>query len=417
MTSIPDPDTPSRSPFAPPLRPFLVLWGGQAVSLLGSQAVQFALIWWITETTRSATLLSAAALAGLAPQILLGPLLGTLVDRWDRKRVMLLADGAAAAAAAGLAVAFASGRAEAWHVLLLLLVRSLAAGLQTPALQATTTLMVPERWLTRIQGLNQALAGGSAIVAAPLGALLAATLPMEAVMGFDVATALVAVVALALVAVPPPERSAARAAGLLDELAAGARYLARRRGHLALVAVASVVNLWLVPAFALLPLFVSEALAGDVALLGGMSSLFGVGSLAGGVALSAWGGFPRRIVTSIVGLVALGAAVLALGAVPAGSPSAALVAMAAVGLAVPFVNGPILAIFQATIEPAFQGRVFSWMGSVAGLTAPLGLVLAAPVAEALGTRTWLVGGGTACLVVAAVMALAPAIAGIERRPT
>ena len=99
-----EPQSPSR-----PVRAFWVLWSGQAVSLLGTQAVQLALVWWITERTRSAAMLAASAFLALAPQVLFGPLIGALVDRWDRKKVMMIADGSAALASAALAALFAAG--------------------------------------------------------------------------------------------------------------------------------------------------------------------------------------------------------------------------------------------------------------------------------------------------------------------
>src|SRR5215510_6947743 len=118
-------------------RPFFILWTGQSLSLVGSQAVQFALIWWLTETSGSATILATATLLGLLPPIVLGPVIGTLIDRWDRKTVIV------AAASLLLAWLFAVGIAEIPHVLSLLFLRALGAAFHSPAMTASTTLMVP----------------------------------------------------------------------------------------------------------------------------------------------------------------------------------------------------------------------------------------------------------------------------------
>ncbi len=155
-----------------PLKPFFIIWSGQAVSLLGSQLVQFALIWWLTQETGSATVLAIASLVGLLPQVLLGPFIGVLVDRWNRRWTMLLADSVVALATVLLFLLFWFGLIQTWHVFVILFIRSLGGAFHFPAMNASTTLMVPEDKLTQIQGLNQMLEGGLMILAAPLGALL-----------------------------------------------------------------------------------------------------------------------------------------------------------------------------------------------------------------------------------------------------
>src|SRR5262249_22987026 len=158
---------------------------GQAVSLLGSMAVQFALIWWLTQHTGSTAILATATLLGLLPLVALGPVIGVLVDRWDRKRVMLAADGLVALASLVLAYLFTTGAATTSVVFVILFLRGLGGAFHAPAMLASTSLMVPDEHLTRIQGLNQMLQGGMTIVSAPLGALLLGYLPMSGVMLID----------------------------------------------------------------------------------------------------------------------------------------------------------------------------------------------------------------------------------------
>ena len=284
--------TPDR-----PMRPFFILWTGQSLSLVGSQAVQFALIWWLTETSGSATILATATLLGLLPPIVLGPVIGALIDRWNRKTVMLAADGFVAVASLLLAWLFSAGIADIPHVLALLFLRALGAAFHSPAMTASTTLMVPEKHLTRIQGLNQSMQGLLTIVAAPLGALLLAIFSMTGVMMVDVGTALLAILPLLAIRVPRPTRSDDLGrSSVWAETAAGFRYLVRRRGHATLIAMAALINALLVPAFSLLPLLVLQRLNGGAAQLGWLSSSLGVGLIVGGVALGAWGGFRKRIV-------------------------------------------------------------------------------------------------------------------------
>jgi DHA3 family macrolide efflux protein-like MFS transporter len=396
-------------------RPFFVLWTGQSLSLIGSQAVQFALIWWLTERSGSAAILATATLLGLLPPVVLGPVIGTLIDRWDRKRVMLAADGITAAAALLLAGLFATGTAEVGHVLGLLFLRALGAAFHAPAMTASTTLMVPEKYYTRIQGLNQSVQGVLAIVAAPLGALLLTVFSMTGVMMVDVGTALLAILPLAAIRVPQPPRSAAASEGssVRAETMAGFRYLMSRRGHRTLVAMSALINAFVVPAFALLPLLVLERLNGGAVQFGWLSSSLGVGLIVGGVGLSAWGGFRKRIVTAMTGMIALGLAVTAVGITPASSFAWALISMSCVGIIVPLVNGPVHAIFQATIAPDYQGRAFTLIASLATGAAPLGLIVAAPVAELLDVGAWYLAGGVACVAMGIAGLLAPSLRAIE----
>jgi DHA3 family macrolide efflux protein-like MFS transporter len=402
---------------SPRMTPFLVLWTGQALSLIGSMAVQFALIWWLTQETGSAAVLAMAALFGLLPTVVLGPVAGVLVDRWDRKRVMLASDGMVALASLVLAFLYFSGGATTEIAFLILFLRGLAGAFHAPAMVASTSLMVPAEHLARIQGLNQMLQGGITIVSAPLGALLLGLLPMAGVMLVDVGTALVAIVPLVFIRVPRPARSAGAALGaassIWSEMIAGGRYLLERRGHVNLVVMAALINMCLVPAFSLLPLLVSGELGEGALQLGWITSAFGIGAIAGGIALGVWGGTRRRILTVLPALVGLGISVAALGLAPSYAP--ALAAMLVIGLVVPLANGPIQAILQATVAPDYQGRVFTLIGSLAGVTAPLGLLLAAPIAEMVGVRAWYLAGGLTCAAMGLVGFFLPALMRIEEQ--
>jgi DHA3 family macrolide efflux protein-like MFS transporter len=400
------------------MTPFLVLWTGQALSILGSMAVQFALIWWLTQETGSAAVLAMAALLGLLPTVALGPVIGVLVDRWDRKRIMLAADGMVALASLVLAFLYYSGGATIEIVFLILFLRGLGGAFHAPAMLASTSLMVPVEHLARIQGLNQMLQGGINIVSAPLGAFLLGLLPMTGVMLVDVGTALFAIVPLVFIRVPRPSRAAGAAleaaSSIWSEMIAGARYLLERRGHMSLVVMAALINMCLVPAFSLLPLLVSGELGGDALQLGWITSAFGIGTIVGGIALGIWGGTRRRILTVLPALIGVGISVVALGLAPA--YASAIAAMLLVGLIVPFANGPIQAILQATIAADYQGRTFTLMGSLAGLTMPLGLLLAAPIAEMVGVRAWYLAGGLTCIAMGIAGFFLPSLMRIEEPP-
>lgn len=176
---------------------FFTIWGGQALSILGSQLVQFALIWHLTVKTGSATVLATASLVGMLPHVILGPLVGTLVDRRNRRLIMLFADSIIALATIVLALLFALDAAALWHIYVVMFIRSMAGGFHGNAMSASTSLMVPVEQLTRVQGINQMLNGGLNVLSAPLGALLLKMLPIQGILVIDVATALIALLPLA----------------------------------------------------------------------------------------------------------------------------------------------------------------------------------------------------------------------------
>ncbi len=398
--------------------PFFSIWTGQAFSLVGSRVAQFALIWWLTKLTGSATVLATASLAALVPDIVLGPLAGAYVDRWNRRIVMMVADSLIALASLGLAVLFWTGAIEIWHVYVIMAVRSVGGAFHWPAMQASTSLMVPNEHLSRVAGLNQAMKGALNIVGPPLGALLLELVPLHGVMMVDVGTALLAVLPLAFVEVPQPRRTELAAGqggkpSIWTDVRGGLEYIRNWRGLVVLIGFALVFKIALTPAFSLLPLLVSEYFSGDAAQLSMMESVAGVGIVLGGLALSVWGGFRRKIFTSMTGMVALGLGFIVLGLTPSTLFWLALGGVLVIGLMLPMVDGPFMAILQGTVAPEMQGRVFTIISSLFSISSPLGLVIAGPVSDALGLQVWYVVAGVLCAASGLVGMLIPSVVHIE----
>jgi DHA3 family macrolide efflux protein-like MFS transporter len=395
---------------------FFTIWVSQALSLVGSSLAQFALVWWLTQTTGSATVLATATLMSLLPGVVLGPLAGALVDRWNRRLVMIAADGTVALASAWLALLFWTGGIQVWHVYVAALVRAIGGSFHWPAMQASTSLMVPEKQLTRVAGLNQTMYGVLNIISPPLGALLLGLLPLHAIMGIDVGTALLAIAPLLFLTVPQPTRSlpaASRRATVWQDLGEGLRYIWQWPGAVALLGMAAVINLLVNPGFSLLPLLVTRHFNGGALQLGGLESAWGFGVIAGGLILSAWGGFRRRILTTLVGLIGMGLGTLVLGLAPATAFWLAVGSMFFAGLMNPITNGPVMAILQARVEPQMQGRVFTVVGSLSSAMSPLGLAVAGPVADWLGVQVWFLVGGAVCALMGMVGLFVPAILFME----
>jgi DHA3 family macrolide efflux protein-like MFS transporter len=404
------------------MRKFFIVWTGQAFSLFGSALVQFALAWWLTKSTGSATVLATATLVALLPQVLAGPFVGPLVDRWDRKRIMIVADLAIALVTAGLVALFVAGVIRPWHIYLAALARGLGQTFHFPAMQAATPLLVPKEHLARVAGLNQGLQGAIAVVAPPVGALALGLLPVPAVLAVDIVTAAIAVSCLATVAIPRPEPSAAVVAGaatapgrrgVLADMAAGIRYVRAWPGLVLLMAMAAILNFFLVPTSSLLPILVMKHFGGGPLQLSWLEAAMGVGLVVGGLGLGAWGGFKRRMHTSLLGVSIAGAGIGAVGLVPAGLLGVAVALMFIAGTALSLANGPLFAVMQATVAKDMQGRIFTLVGSLSGAMMPLGLAVAGPVSDVIGVRTWYLVAGAVTVAMAVGAGFVPSLMRIE----
>ena len=201
----------------------------------------FALIWWLTEKTGSATVLAMATLFAMLPQIVLGPLVGVYVDRWNRRVTMIVADSLIALASLGLAYLFWSGHVQVWHVYAIMLFREIGGTFHWPAMQSSTTLMVPEQHLARVSGLNQAMLGALNIIGPALGALLLSVGCIYHAMLLDVITAILATTPLYFIAIPQPKRklngnAAGEKTSVRADLMEGLRYMLNWRGLMLLTA-------------------------------------------------------------------------------------------------------------------------------------------------------------------------------------
>ena len=398
---------------------FIPIWGAQIFSLLGSGLVQFALVWYITQQTGSAAMLAAATFVGLLPDVLLSPFAGALVDRLNRRVVMIIADGAIALTTLGLVLLFAFDRIEIWHIFVVLFLRSLGGTFHWPAMQASTALMVPDQHLSRFAGLNQALRGGLNIVAPPLGALLMSLLQFYQVIAIDVITAIIAIMPLFFINIPQPHQTDAQTrvtpSSVLRDVVDGFNYVKGWRGMFMLILTAAFLNFLLAPSGTLMPLMVTQVFHGDVWKLSLLESMMGIGIVIGGLLLGVWGGFKNRVATSLIGVIGIGLGVLIFGLAPANLFWLAVVGMAFTGFMSPIANGPLQAIMQSKIEPEMQGRVMGLINSLCAMMMPISLLIAAPVAELVGLRVWYWVGGGLVMLIGVGLCLVPEVLHLESR--
>jgi len=397
---------------------FAAIWGAEALSLFGTQLVQFALVWWITKSTGSATMLAVATLVALFPQIVVAPLAGALVDRWDRRWVMIFANAGIALSTIALALLFLFNTVQLWQIYLAMFVRATGSAFRWPAMQASTAMMVPQKHLARVAGLNNSLFGLASIISPSFGALLIELgLPMYTLLTVDIAAASIAILPLLLVRIPVPQRRALNATqtSVLRDFLDGLRFVLRWRTMFALLAAAAVIMFFSYPANSLIPLLVTKHFGGGAIQFGGLQSAFGFGVAAGGALLGIWGGFKKRMTTALASLFLQGVGFAAVGLVPTNGFAWAVAAMGLVGLMNPVCTGSLFAIVQSTVPHEMQGRIMSLLISLSSVAAPLGLAAAGPLADRYGIGIWFLIAGIVMIAVAILSALAPAVRNVESR--
>lgn len=393
-------------------RRYWSIFGGQALSLIGSAMTQFVLLWWITDTTGSAAALGVAGVAALLPQALLSPVGGILADRYSRRAIMIGADVISAACMLVLIGLFASGGAQLWHVYTMMAVRSAMQAFQTPAAGASTAMLVPASFLPRAAGLNQTLQGVMTVAAAPLGALAISVLPLSAALSIDVATALLGIAPLLRYAVPQPRVTREAGAGVLSDFRAGVHVVWRDAGLRRLYLLLGAVVLAVMPTFTLTPLLVKTHFGGGAGQVALMEGLSGVGMIAGGVLVAALN--PRRPVMTILLSFAASCLTVALTALAPGEAFwLAVVWWVVSGVTFSFGNAPMTALLQRVIPNELQGRALSLLNTVMGLAGPVGLALAGPLGEWIGVRGVFVVGGVLSGAAALAGFLSPALRRLD----
>jgi DHA3 family macrolide efflux protein-like MFS transporter len=382
--------------------------------------VQFALVWWLTQKTGSATILATASLVAYLPMVFLGPFAGAIVDRVNRKSVMILADALVATTTLILVFIAAYGQLAPWHIYAAMFLRSLGQAFHYPAMQASTSLLVPEEHLSRVAGINQALNGAMNIIAPPSGALLIGAMQLHWVLSIDILTAVLAILPLLIVHIPQPVQVLTSVGkpivgSILIDIKEGFLYVYRWKGLFYVLLFAVMINFLIGPAFTLLPLLVTKHFHGTAIHYGWMESAIGIGIVIGGLGLGAWGGFKRKVLTSMVGIAGMGIGALIIGFAPGNLYWVGIAGVFVLGLMNPIANGPFFALIQSKVDPGVQGRVMTMTSSITSGLTPLALIIAGPLADSYGIQTWFVLGGILCLVIATLMGMIKIIFNLEEQ--
>lgn len=379
---------------------FAIIYGGQAFSLLGSAAVQFAVIWWLTVETESAVVLTVASIVAFLPSLLVGPFAGVWIDRYNRRTVMIAADSLVALSSVVLGVVFLMTETPPiWFLYLILFVRGLGNTFHGPAMQAAIPMLVPAEMLTKAGGWGNLVVSLSNMLGPVLGAALMASLPVEAIMLVDIVGAAFAVICLLFVKIPDIPRSG-EPLHMLSEMKAGLQAIRENKPFVAICVPMLMVNVLYMPLGSLFPLLVRTHFQGTAWHNGIAEFFFAGGLLLSSLIIGLWGGMKNRFLMASLAVGFLGAVTLISGALPQAGFWAFVVCCFAMGFTGTFINVPLMAYTQESFAPEVMGKAISLWISVVSLAMPVGLLLAGPISQAVGVDVWFFWSGAALLVTA-----------------
>lgn len=380
-----------------------VIWCGQAISIFATVAASFAAIWYITENTSSAVWLSLASMAALLPVALLSPFGGVAADRYNRKHLVILADGSAGFFSLVLALVVMSGHLSVPLMLLLLAVRTGGQAFHGPAMTALMPHLVPKRHLMRINSMDQSITSLSTIVGPALGILLYTYVGLHGVMLLDAVCAAIACLCLATVKVKANTSPSNDHGSVFAELKEGATFIYKDKGLRSLMLLIMFTMLLFMPVASLDPLMVYEHFKGDGFQASLVEAVFGIGLLIGSAVILVWGGGSKHIPLIIVSGIVLGLALAACGFLQSDQFHLFAVLVGIAAAAIGCCNAPIMPILQNKAPDEKFGRVMGIFLAGSSLAAPLGLSFSGFIAEAIGITTWFIVCGslvTLCCAIA-----------------
>ncbi|MEC1773694.1 MFS transporter [Schinkia azotoformans] len=382
------------------LKNIILFLSSQTISLFGSSLVQYAMMWYITLTTESGVMMTLYIICGFIPTFLLSPVAGVWADRYNRKMLIILADGLIAMATLILAILFLLGFDAIWLLFVMAAVRAFGTGIQMPAVGAILPQIVPKDKLTKVNGANGSIQAVIMFVAPMVSAALLTMTSIEIIFFIDVITAAMAIVTLlAFVKISIHEKAAEKqTTSYLNDFKQGLQYINNHGFLKQFFLFFAVFFVLMAPAAFLTPLQVTRSFGGDVWRLTAIEIAFSIGMMAGGGIIASWGGFQNKIKTLGFASVIMGVCTIALGIVPVFWIY--LVFMALFGVAMPIFNTPANVLLQEKVEEDYLGRVFGVMGMISTSMMPLGMLIFGPIADYIKIEWLLLGTGVFIIILA-----------------
>lgn len=369
----------------------------QTISLFGSAIVQYAIVWYITLTTSSGRMLTFSTLCGFLPQIIVSLFAGVWIDKYNRKWLVMLSDAVIAVSTLLLAITFLAGWKNIWLLLAVLIIRSAGTGIQTPAVNALIPQIVPTEHLMKINGVYSTLSSIIMFISPAVSGAVLSAAPLEAALFIDVLTAVIGVGITSTIYIKPYVSKIKSGNTHIQEIKNGFIYL-KDNPLIKRVIIFQLVILFLIsPSAFLTPLMVSRTFGSEVWRLTASEMTYSLGMVIGGLLITAWGGFKKRINTTILAGAFYGVLMIGLGKAPIFLVY--LFCNTLIGITSPCYNAPITATIQEKAASEMHGRIFSFMQIAASFALPMGMVLFGPLADIVRVQTLLVMSGTVVVVI------------------
>lgn len=383
---------------------FFIITIGQAISLIGSSAVQFSLIWWIASETASPLMLSFSGLLAFLPQLFLGPFAGVWIDRLKRKTVIICADLFTGIVATMFAICFLFGNPPFWSACVILGIRAVASVFHTPATQSIIPMLVPKQQLVRANGWSQFMQSGSLMLGPVIGAAMYAVLPIPIILLSDLMGALVASATILIVKIPELKPEQQKRPNLLKEMKEGISIFYKDKKLCIVTLAAAVCMIFYMPLSSFFPLMTSGYFHATAWHASAVQFGYAGGMMLCSVLAGVYGNKKDKLFVLHIGLLGIGLGSFFCGILPDSSTAFWVFAILCtiIGASGNLYNIPYVAYMQETIPHGLHGRAFSIMNSLMSATMPLGLIIAGPVAEVLGVKAWFFISGIAFVIITAI---------------
>lgn len=397
-------------------RNFYLFLSGQFLSGITSMIVQYAIIWYLTEMTGSATVLSYATILGMLPMVLLSPFVGPLIDRWNKKLLLMITDGIVAIFAIILSlVGTFSAEFPIWLVFISLFVRSVAQTFQMPTIQSILPTIVPESELTKVNGQLGMVQSANFIIAPALGAFLFAIVPMNQLILLDVLGAILGISLLLFVAIPKII-SQGEKVHLLTDTRFGIQQLVANKGLWLLSLIGAAFTLIFMPAASMYPLMTMEYFNRSVGDAGLIEMVYALGMLVGGAIIGIFGKWKDRMKPIFAAYAVIGVTIGLSGILPATSKGFIyfIILNAFAGFATPYFNTLLMAMIQQSYDPKYLGRILGVLNSLMSITGPVGLIFAGPLADKIGVEKMFLLAGVGTLICGIITFIIPATRNYDK---
>ncbi len=374
----------------------------QAISMIGTMLVQYAIIWHVTLSTKSGTMIGLMSCIGLLPMVLVMPFAGALADHYNRKKLAIVSDSCVAVVSLMMAIIlFVNIRMEN-NILLLLLVtfiRSVGQGFQTPAISSIIPQLTPKKHLVRVNGIDQTIQAVMLLASPALAAALLAVLPLAGILMIDFVTAAIGITTMFFkVKVPLLQPAEAKEINVFVEIKTGVNYLRTHKILIALIIAGFAGSVFSTPASNLGPLQITRKFHDGLWQLSAVEIGFALGMLLGGSVMSTWGGLKNKIKT-----VALGYSLLVIPFILLGITSIFwlyLAMMAAIGFVVPISRTAMVSFFQSETDDEHMGRVMSIVTMAISIASPTTMLLLGPLADLISIDYIMIASGISMIPLA-----------------